>query len=162
MKLQHRFHERPRRRPTSGPPLLAAKAQATDLCPLVADLNRALVEATGYGAVPCPEIGFAVLDGQPGLRSQAGAYFPEAGQIELAPDLDLTTAYGQSFLLHELVHAAQFAAGANDTAPCPAALEAEAYRVQAQFLQQAGLTHDALLTRMLGEQLGSCGAAPEY
>ena len=147
-------------------PILAAlacsPALADDLCPLVADLNRVLIDSTGYAAVPCPEIGFAALDGQPGMRSQAGAYFPETGRIELAPDLDLTAAYGQSFLLHEMVHAAQFEEGADSRAPCPAALEAEAYRVQADFLHQAGLTRDALLTRMLGNQLGVCGAQPDY
>lgn len=142
--------------------LPAATARAADLCPLVTVLNQALVDGTDYRAVPCPEIGFSALDGQPGMRSQAGAYFPDSGRIELAPDLDLSTAYGQSFLLHEMVHAAQFGERANETAPCPAALEAEAYRVQAQFLQEAGLTRDALLTRMLGEQLGACGASPEY
>lgn len=140
----------------------AVPAQAKDLCPLVAELNVALVMATDYAPVACPEIGFALLEDQPGLRSQAGAYFPDSGRIELAPDLDLTTAYGQSFLLHEMVHAAQFAEGADRTARCPAALEAEAYRVQAQFLQTAGLTRDALFTRMLGEQLGTCAAAPDY
>ena len=147
-------------------PILAAlacsPALADDLCPLVADLNRVLVSSTDYSAIPCPEIGFAALDGQSGMRSQAGAYFPETGRIELAPDLDLTAAYGQSFLLHEMVHAAQFAEGADSRAPCPAALEAEAYRVQADFLQQAGLTRDALLTRMLGDHLGSCGMRPDY
>lgn len=142
--------------------LPAAEARGTELCPLVIELNRVLVEATAYPPVPCPEIGFAALDGQPGLRSQAGAYFPETGAIELAPDLDLTMAYGQSFLLHEMVHAAQFASGADRAAPCPAALEAEAYRVQAGFLHQAGLVRDAVFTRMLGDQLGSCGAAPDY
>jgi hypothetical protein len=138
------------------------EARAADLCPLVDQLNRVLVETTDYQPVACPEIGFTALDGQPGLRSQAGAYFPETGRIELAPDLDLTTTYGQSFLLHELVHAAQFAEGADRRARCQAALEAEAYQVQAQFLHQAGLTRDALLTRMLGDQLGQCGAQPDY
>jgi hypothetical protein len=142
--------------------LPASAAWAAVHCPLVADLNRVLVAASDYQPVACPEIGFAALDGQPGMRSQAGAYFPDTGQIELAPDLDLTTAYGQSFLLHEMVHAAQFAEGADGRAPCPAALEAEAYRVQAQFLQKAGLVRDAVLTRMLGDQLGQCGAEPEY
>jgi hypothetical protein len=141
---------------------VAQDARAEDHCLLVAELNLVLAESTRYAAIACPEIGFAVLDGQPGMLSQAGAYFPETGQIELAPDLDLATVYGQSFLLHEMVHAAQFADGADRRAPCPAALEAEAYRVQAQFLQEAGLTRDALLTRMLGDQLGQCGAAPEY
>ncbi len=140
----------------------ALPAQAGDLCPLVADLNAALVRTTAHAPVACPEIGFALLDDQPGLRSQAGAYFPDSGRIELAPDLDLTTAYGQSFLLHEMVHAAQFAEGADRVARCPAALEAEAYRVQADFLQAAGLSRDALFTRMLGEQLGRCGAAADY
>jgi hypothetical protein len=135
---------------------------ADALCPLVAELNHILVASTGYTPVPCPEIGFSVLVDKAGLRSQAGAYFPDTGKIELAPDLDLTTAYGQSFLLHELVHAAQFAERADLRARCPAALEAEAYRVQAQFLQEAGLSRDALLTRMLGDQLGSCGEPPDY
>lgn len=141
---------------------IASTVQARDLCPQVAELNLALVRATDYAPVACPEIGFALLEDQPGLRSQAGAYFPDSGRIELAPDLDLTTAYGQSFLLHEMVHAAQFAEGADTEAPCPEALEAEAYRVQAAFLHQAGLTRDALFTRMLGEQLGTCEAAPDY
>jgi hypothetical protein len=142
--------------------LPAAKARATELCPLVDRLNDALAEATDYQPVPCPEIGFSALDGQPGMRSQAGAYFPKTGRIELAPDLDLATAYGQSFLLHEMVHAAQFAEGADRRARCTEALEAEAYRVQAEFLHAAGLTRDALLTRMLGHQLGTCGAQPDY
>ena len=145
-----------------APVLLALPARAEDLCPLVDRLNRSLVESTGYQAVPCPTIGFAALEGQPGMRSQAGAFLPGTGQIELAPDLNLATAYGQSFLLHELVHAAQFAEGADRRVPCPEALEAEAYRVQAQFLQDAGLTREALLTRMLGDQLGQCGAEPAY
>ena len=144
------------------PVLMASPARAAELCPLVADLNRMLVAETEYQEVPCPEIGFSALDNQPGMRSQAGAYFPDTGKIELAPDLDLATAYGQSCLLHELVHAAQFAEGADRSAPCPAALEAEAYRVQAHFLHEAGHTRDALLTRMLGDQLGTCSAGPDY
>lgn len=136
--------------------------QAADLCPLVAHLNRNLTDATGYAAIPCPEIGFSALSAGAELRSQAGAYFPDTGRIELAPDLDLDSAYGQSFLLHEMVHAAQFAEGADLDARCPAALEAEAYRVQAQFLHHAGLTRDAMLTGFLGDQLGRCGAQPDY
>lgn len=135
---------------------------AVEMCPLVTRLNGVLAESTGYPAIPCPEIGFSALADQQGVRSQAGAFFPDTGRIELAPDLDMTTVYGQSFLLHEMVHAAQFANGVDRRAPCPAALEAEAYRVQAQFLQEAGLSRDALLTRMLGDHLGQCGAEPGY
>jgi hypothetical protein len=142
--------------------LTCLPALADDLCPLVTELNQVLVDRTDYSAIPCPAIGFTALDSQPGMRSQAGAYFPETGRIELAPDLRMETAYGQGFLSHEMVHAAQFAEGADSRVPCTAALEAEAYLVQAQFLHDAGLTRDALFTRMLGEQLGTCGAQPDY
>ena len=62
------------------------------------------------------------------------------------------------------VNLLSFAAGysAPGTLLSPAALEAEAYQVQAQFLHVSGLTRDALLTRMLGDQLGTCGAEPGY
>lgn len=144
------------------PILMVSSAKAADLCPVVDQLNQVLAQSTGYQPVACPEIGFSVLDDRPGMRSQAGAFFPETGRIELAPDLDLATPYGQSFLLHEMVHAAQFAEGADRHARCPAALEAEAYRVQAEFLQEAGLSREALLTRLLGDRLGSCGQEPGY
>jgi hypothetical protein len=137
-------------------------ALAGDRCPLVAELNAHLAAHSDYAAVACPRIGFSVLPGDGAVQSQAGAYYPDSGRIELAPDLDLDTAYGKSFLLHEMVHAAQYAEGADGLAPCPAALEAEAYRVQAEFLHAAGLTRDALFTRMLGEQLGRCGEAADY
>jgi hypothetical protein len=136
---------------------LAQKAVADDLCSLAVDLNRVVVAETGYVPVLCPAIGFTAVPPAQSLRSQAGAYLPASGQIELAPDLDLATAYGQSYLLHELVHAAQFANGADTRVPCPAALEAEAYTVQASFLRQHGLGQDALLVSLLAGQLGSCG-----
>jgi hypothetical protein len=140
----------------------ASAASADAICPLVAKLNGFLTSNSPYAAVDCPEVGFSVLPDDGAVRSQAGAYFPQTGRIELAPDLDLTTSYGQSFLLHELVHAAQFAAGIDQTVPCVAALEAEAYRLQAGFLRDAGLQREAVLTGFLADQLGSCGAPPEY
>jgi hypothetical protein len=141
---------------------LAVPAEGAELCPLVAELNVFLVENSKLTAVPCPEIGFSALPGKGAVRSQAGAYFPDTGRVELAPDLDLKAAYGKSFLLHEMVHVAQFAAGVDQRVPCPAALEAEAYRIQADYLRKAGLPREALLTGFLADQLGSCGAAPDY
>lgn len=141
---------------------LAVPARAAEFCPLVTELNAYLTKNSGYEPVPCPEIGFAVLPATGAVRSQAGAYFPDSGRIELARDLDLTGAYGKSFLLHEMVHAAQFASGADRRAPCPAALEAEAYRIQAGYLREAGLAREAMLTGVLADQLGSCGAEPAY
>ena len=127
-----------------------------DLCPLVAELNTVIARETRYIPPPCPAIGFAALPASGTLRSQAGAYYPESGSIELAPDLDLTEAFGQSYLLHELVHAAQYANDAQASARCPQTLEAEAYSVQSDFLRAHGLGREAMLMRFLADQLGSC------
>lgn len=138
--------------------VLALPAGAMDLCPLVERLNQTLVTETRYAAPPCPAIGFTALAPEAGqMRSQAGAFDPATGRIELAPDLDLQTALGQSYLLHELVHAAQVAAGEHLRQACIGLLEAEAYRVQAAFLTAQGLRQEALPIRLLGAQLGSCG-----
>ncbi|MGL6209707.1 MAG: DUF6647 family protein [Paracoccaceae bacterium] len=141
--------------------LTAQPAADPDLCPLVATLNAVIEAETPYTPPPCPKIGFSVLPEGGTMRSQGGAYFPETGAIELAPDLDLATPYGQSYLLHELAHAAQFANGADARAPCPALLEAEAYSIQADFLRAHGLPREALMVRMLADVLGQCGPA-EY
>ncbi len=133
-------------------------AAQPDLCPLVAELNRVVVQETGYAPPPCPAIGFAALPASGAMRSQAGAYFPATGAIELAPDLDLIDPFGQSYLLHELVHAAQYANGAPANARCPAELEAEAYSVQSAFLRARGMGREALMMRLLAVQLGNCGA----
>jgi hypothetical protein len=142
----------------------AVSATDPDLCALAADLEAAVSEATGYPpSGTCPVIRFGALGGLSGSRSQAGAYDPASGIIELAPDLDLSAPYGQSFLLHELVHAAQYRAGRDARVPCAEALETEAYRVQADFLAAHGLRREAVLTRVLSQHLGICpGAAPDY
>lgn len=137
---------------------LTLPAGASPLCPLVAELNRVVAKETTYPPAPCPVIGFSVLSpGQKGMRSQAGAFDPATGRIELAPDLDLSTALGQSYLLHELVHAAQVGAGQDRKVACIGQLEAEAYRVQASFLMAKGLPQEAQPIVVLGAQLGSCG-----
>ena len=141
--------------------MIASAARATDLCLMAQDLNTYLATETGYVPPPCPKIGLAVLPAGEGLHSQAGAYFPENGRIELAPDIDLTTEYGKSYLLHELVHAAQYANGAEKKAPCVATLEAKAYGVQARYLIKMGDREDALTLFLLGTQLGQCGGSYE-
>jgi len=135
---------------------LSAPEPRQDLCSLVAELNKVIVVATDLTPPPCPEIGFAVLPVNGALRSQAGGYFPDTGRIELAADLDLTTVFGQSYLLHELVHAAQYASGAQLRALCLARLEAQAYYLQSDFLRDHGLARDAVLVRLLADHLGAC------
>jgi hypothetical protein len=143
----------------AGSPALADPG----ICALVAELNGFIAERTQY--VPdqdCPKIGFSALPAAGEWRSQVGAFDPATGAIELAPDLDLTTTYGQSYLLHELHHAAQFIAGADLRVDCPAQLEGEAYRLQSEFLREHGLPREAIMVRIMADQLGTCGELAEY
>ncbi len=134
--------------------LCASSAAAEDaLCTLALDLDARIVAVTGDPpATACPAIGRALPVG--GLRSQAGAFDPATRTIEIAPDLDLTNAWGQSFLLHELVHFAQ--ARGNRLNVCEGVLEAEAYRMQADFLREQGATKDARTVTALSAILGGC------
>lgn len=137
-------------------------AQAAGHCALAADLEARVAERLGYPpGRECPDVNFALPEGTGLQRSQAGAFDPRTGRIDLDPSLDLTTALGQSYLLHELVHAAQYRAGRQRQVACPAALEAEAYSEQADFLMEAGLQREAILTRAMAAQLGGC-EEPQY
>lgn len=140
--------------------LAASPALAADdpLCALARSLESFVTETTAYGpSGHCPAIGFALPEGGDVVRSQAGAYVPATGRIELAPDLDLAAPLGQSFLLHELVHAAQYRHGMDRRAACVGQLEAEAYAVQAAFLMQMGRPRDAAMIQIVSAQIGHCG-----
>lgn len=144
---------------TAGPALAGDEA----LCPLARTLEAFMVETTAYSAsAGCPVIGFSLPTEGVAVRSQAGAYLPDSGRIELAPDLDLATPLGQSFLLHELVHAAQYRHGIDRRVACVGQLEAEAYAVQAAFLRAAGLPRDAATMQIVAAQIGHCGRAEPY
>lgn len=139
---------------------LAAPAKAAP-CDEVADLLVFAAEATGY-PIPliCPEISrSSALSAAPALRSQVGAFVPETGQVLLAPDLDTDSILGRSYLLHELVHAAQYRAGRQAEVNCEAELESEAYRVQTAWLRRQGEFREAMLLDWAAEALGRCGAA---
>lgn len=129
------------------------------LCDLALSLDAEVAEVTGYPhTAVCPDIRFGPLGGAAAQRSQAGAYYPETGAIELAEHLDLATAEARGFLLHGLVHAAQYRAGRQHNAACPAALEAEAYALQADYLFREGATKEAAMSRLLSGLLGACEA----
>lgn len=134
---------------------LTSPAHASGLCDLALRLDGLIVEQTGYSPAPaCPQIAMATLGAPGAQRSQAGAYYPAIGRIELAPDLDLGTVIGQSFLLHELVHAAKHRSGREGH--CLAALESEAYRLQADYLMTHGEPREAAITRLLGGMITGC------
>ncbi len=139
---------------------LAAPAKAAP-CEGMADLLAFIADETGY-AIPltCPGVSLSPdLSAALALRSQVGAFVPETGAILLAPDLDTDSALGRSYLLHELVHAAQFRAGRQEEVACEAELEAEAYRVQTAWLRRQGEFREAMLLDWAAEALGRCGTA---
>jgi hypothetical protein len=135
-------------------------------CAGMEDLLTFITIETGH-PVPadCPAVERSdQLDGTSALRSQVGAYVPATGRILLAHDLDTATVLGRSYLLHELVHAAQYRIGAEAHVICEAELEAEAYRIQTAWLRQHGEFREAMLLDWAAESLGRCtGDAPmEY
>jgi len=132
-------------------------------CEPMADLLDFIAVRTDY-PVPevCPVIdGRTFLQGDAAFRSQAGAYFPLTGEIALAADLDLTTVNGRSYLLHELVHAAQYRAGSQLQVRCTAELEREAYALQAAYLRAHGEQREALVLGWLAEGLTRCAGTAD-
>ena len=86
-------------------------------------------------------------------------YLPASSKIWISIDIDLTTLLGQSYLLHEIVHAHQFQHGVADKAPCIGWLEREAYQLQANFLKQNGAGSEALKFDILGFLHSACAQA---
>jgi hypothetical protein len=87
----------------------------------------------------------------------AAAFLPSRNWIILADNLDTTTAVGRSYLVHELVHAQQYARGAPGKATCIGSLEGEAYSLQARYLRRHGLKQEAFLFEMMGMLQSACG-----
>lgn len=87
----------------------------------------------------------------------AAVYVPATREILLAEDLDPSTPLGRSYLVHELVHAQQFASHAHERASCLGVLEADAYSTQALYLRTRGLRDEAFLLQVLGMFQSACG-----
>ncbi len=122
------------------------------------DLLAFIETQAGYPVpVDCPLINRSdLLETAPALRSQVGAFVPATGQILLAQDLDTDTTLGRSYLLHELVHAAQFRAGEHTRVSCEGELEREAYHLQTTWLRQNGEFREAMLLDWAANALGRC------
>ncbi len=129
----------------------------------MSDLLDFIATEGGY-PVPsdCPAVEKSdILETMPALRSQVGAFVPATGRILLASDLDAETTLGRSYLLHELVHAAQYRAKVQTRVRCEGALEGEAYRLQTLWLRQKGELREAMLLDWAADALGRCaGDAP--
>lgn len=103
--------------------------------------------------------GFLGLNASYGQEQPLAMYVPMDTEILISPEVEVTSALGQSYLVHELIHAHQVVSGAARRAPCPGWLEGEAYRVQASYLRARGFTEDAFELEILGLLQGSCAQA---
>jgi hypothetical protein len=95
--------------------------------------------------------------GKPQGETVAAVYVPATREILLADDLDPAAPLARSYLVHELVHAQQFARHAHERASCPGMLEADAYGTQALYLRTRGLQEEAFLLQVLGMFQSACG-----
>jgi hypothetical protein len=133
----------------------------------IAEARIFVMEETG---IPVPEtcvrvagqerldgLVFPVAVGASHGEAVAAVYVPATREILLAADLDPGTALARSYLVHELVHAQQFASRAHERASCPGTLEADAYDTQALYLRTRGLREEAFLLQILGMFQSACG-----
>ncbi|MFQ6548950.1 DUF6647 family protein [Aestuariibius sp. 2305UL40-4] len=137
---------------------------ATSDCALAQQLEERIASYFAYPpSGTCPDITITDLSrASQGQRFEAGAYFPQTDRIVLDERLDLTTALGQSYLLHELVHAAQNRAGRAALVACRAEMEGEAYRAQARFLRESGDNRAANAITRIGRKVGTCSQARSF
>ena len=130
--------------------LAAYVAEQTGYPPLRAAPELRVVDAATLGTA----VGSA---GDHGEGKPWAAYSRERHEILLHEQADLDSVAGRGYLVHELVHAHQFAADAHRDVPCTGALEGEAYRVQARYLRGHGAGDEAFTIRLLGLLWRACG-----
>ena len=149
-------------------PLETANSQPVDdnSCGEARDLLDFILSETEYtGLAFCPS--FRVADDDALLSSvhfsnarhqnqPMAVYLPRKNKILISEEVDWESPVGQSFIVHELVHALQFQAGAVGQIPCLGALEAEAYGVQSAYLELEGETDLAWMFRYYELTMGSC------
>ncbi len=77
-------------------------------------------------------------------RSKVEAFYnSEKGTIFVSDRIDLGTTYGQSVLLHELVHHIQFQMDLEGIACGYSFIEGDAYSIQAAYLKEHGFEDDS-------------------
>ena len=86
----------------------------------------------------------------------AAVYVPATHEILLADDLDPDTPLARSYLVHELVHAQQFAEHAQAHISCPGRLEADASGTQALYLRTKAQQEEAFLLPGAGNFPEAC------
>jgi hypothetical protein len=97
------------------------------------------------------------LAGRAHSETVAAVYVPGTREILLADDIGPGTPLAVGYLIHELVHAQQFARHAHEHASCLGSLESEAYNLQALYLHEHELPDEAFLLQVLGMFQSACG-----
>jgi hypothetical protein len=87
------------------------------------------------------------------------AFLPATSEILLSPDIDTKSIIGRSYIVHEIVHASQFANNVSASTSCPGLLESEAYRVQASYLKKHGSADEAFTFVLISMLQRACGQA---
>jgi hypothetical protein len=147
-------------------PAGADSLRATSKCTALVKLVTFVSSETNYPPLlDCPRVrlttnsalrGFLGLNANYRQEQPLAMYVPMDAEILIGPEVEVTSTLGQSYLVHELVHAHQMEYEATRRAPCPGWLEGEAYRVQASYLKTRGLTKDAFAMETIGLLQGSC------
>lgn len=75
--------------------------------------------------------------------------------IYISESIDLNTIYGQSVLVHELVHHLQFANDLDHNSPCRKSLERLAYELQREFL--LAHNHRSMFSQQHIQKKSQCG-----
>ena len=139
------------------------KAARADTCGGMAELIDFVAAETGHRPLAhCPPVKTTSQAELKSLFATASAhgeepmaaYLPGNGNILLSSEIDLTTALGQSYLVHELVHASQ--AARHQHVSCLGSLEAEAYWVQASYLRRHGQHEAAKSYALLSVMFSVC------
>ena len=139
------------------------KVARADACGAMAELIEFVAAETGHRPLAhCPPVETTSQAELKSLFATASAhgeeplaaYLPGSGNILLSSEIDLTTALGQSYLVHELVHASQ--AARHQHASCLGSLEAEAYWVQASYLRRHGQHEAAKPFALLSVMFSMC------
>lgn len=93
------------------------------------------------------------------LHSIGVGYYPETTAILLPISMDLNNPEDFSYLMHQVVHAYQFAYGIDHKVDCKRQLELQAFSVQAQYLRDNGLEDEASEMFLTAKYRGTCNRA---
>ncbi|MDA4847022.1 hypothetical protein [Hoeflea poritis] len=139
-------------------------AHASD-CDAMSDLVDFVAEETGRHRLEfCPQVSVTTSTALREMFAEASAhgevpmaaFVPKQHRILLGPEIDLATVLGRSYLVHEIVHAAQAADPHPHVLSCAGLNESEAYWVQASYLHNHGMAKAARGFELMSVMSAAC------